>query len=617
MDLTALLDAGTSKPSPTATRPRTPKGEVKPRPSKTSKQRPTAKRQGKERKQKPPKRADPKGSQRGANRKERAKPLATGTKDPGRARILTRVLRWLRRSSKEPADGSGKEQPKWRKRLDPYVPVAPRQREAKKGSRKHKRSEVGPAWEYVEEEAAVDDEEIDEEAEAARKRRARAAAFSVGMARSRKIGMRKNSSTTAQVCAAYPLGVHSAAMDRGVFLGHDTLGGGGAFIYDPFEALEELVSYGVTNTNMMLFGQPGQGKSALIKTMLERIAAVYGTERFTVICDVKGEYDVLAERMGLTRIRLQPGGSVRVNPLEFIGKAKSITDITASRISSVEALATMVMPDRERLNMIEKHVLSMVMEKFAMRPTVQPILSDVVDALNQPTQMMCDQTKMGQWELQKALTPMRLAIQGLLGSQFGGMFNGHSTVTMDPEGPGVVIDISKASSDENALALVWIAASTWLRMLILKEDGRRKIQVFDESWKMVRYEPLALFLQDSWKLARTKGGANIAILHRLSDLSAQAPDGSPTAKMAQGLISDTAVRVTYRQTPRDLAMSAELAGYGQGELARIAQLVPGQSFWKLGDLAVQLDHKLHGRRDEILCDTNELARRQMDERVVS
>lgn len=555
------------------------------------------------------------------NRKEPTRRRAKGAKDPGQSRILTRVLRRLRPPAtgsdrRSGTEGSGKEQPKWRKRFDPFVPWRLDKDKPSKQSRKHKRSDAGPAWEFVEE--RVDDaEEIDEEAEAARKRRARAAAFSVGMARSRKIGMRKNSSTTAQVCAAYPLGVHSAAMDRGVFLGHDTLGGGGAFIYDPFEALEELVSYGVTNTNMMLFGQPGQGKSALIKTMLERIAAVYGTERFTVICDVKGEYDVLAERMGLTRIRLQPGGSVRVNPLEFIGKAKSITDITASRISSVEALATMVMPDRERLNMVEKHVLSMVMEKFAMRPTVQPILSDVVDALNQPTQTMCDQTKMGQWELQKALTPMRLAIQGLLGSQFGGMFNGHSTVTMDPEGPGVVIDISKASSDENALALVWIAASTWLRMLILKDDGRRKIQVFDESWKMVRYEPLALFLQDSWKLARTKGGANIAILHRLSDLSAQAPDGSPTAKMAQGLISDTAVRVTYRQTPRDLAMSAELAGYGPGELARIAQLVPGQSFWKLGDLAVQLDHKLHGRRDEILCDTNELARRQMDERVAS
>lgn len=590
MDLTALLDTEPASPAQ-ANGPRMPKGDVKPRPSKAGHRTKQSFRRGRAK--------EPKKSGR------RRKPLG--------------VLRRLRGKSAKPQgdteqEGSGKKHGAWRKRLDPFVPWRLDKDQPKKKSRKHKRSDTGPAWEFLEADEELVDE-IDAEAEAARKRRARAAAFSVGMARSRKIGMRKNSSTTAQVCAAYPLGVHSAAMDRGVFLGHDTLGGGGAFIYDPFEALEELVSYGVTNTNMMLFGQPGQGKSALIKTMLERIAAVYGTERFTVICDVKGEYDVLAERMGLTRIRLQPGGSVRVNPLEFIGKAKSITDITASRISSVEALATMVMPDRERLNMVEKHVLSMVLEKFAMRPTVQPILSDVVDALNQPTQTMCDQTKMGQWELQKALTPMRLAIQGLLGSQFGGMFNGHSTVTMDPEGPGVVIDISKASSDENALALVWIAASTWLRMLILKEDGRRKIQVFDESWKMVRYEPLALFLQDSWKLARTKGGANIAILHRLSDLSAQAPDGSPTAKMAQGLISDTAVRVTYRQTPRDLAMSAELAGYGPGELARIAQLVPGQSFWKLGDLAVQLDHKLHGRRDEILCDTNELARRQMDELI--
>ena len=67
---------------------------------------------------------------------------------------------------------------------------------------------------------------------------------------------------------------------------------------------------------MMIFGNPGMGKSALLKTMLLRSVAIYGSERFVAIVDVKGEYTPLAEVLGLPVVKLSPGGIVRVNPLE-------------------------------------------------------------------------------------------------------------------------------------------------------------------------------------------------------------------------------------------------------------------------------------------------------------
>lgn len=513
----------------------------------------------------------------------------------------------------------------WKQTLRNFVPWAPmpgadgeKGESARKRARKnrHKKTGPGPAWELPVDEPTEDEAEAEVVAKAAQAKldrdRRRAAAVNVGSGRSRRLAVRKSASTSAQVCAAYPLGVHSTSMQRGMFLGHDQLGGGGAFIYDPFEALEELVSRGVTNTNMMVLGQPGFGKSALIKTMLERMAAIYGQERLTVICDVKGEYDVLADRMGLTRVVLEPGGSTRVNPLEFVGRASRFQEVTASRHAALMALATMVFPHRDRLTMVERRVLGMVCEKFAERPSVQPVLSDVIDLLDSPSERMTDEAKMGMYELMQTLTDLRLAFIELRGSTFGSLFNGHSTVTMDPDSAGIVIDISKATSEET-LGVIWVAATTWLRSLMLNEDGRRKIQVFDESWKMVGHEPLALFLQDSWKLSRTKGGANIAILHRLSDLSSQARDGSVTAKVAQGLISDTAVRVTHRQTVRDLRTSAEVLGYGPGEQARITTLGRGESYWKLGDASAHLNLKLFGHHDAVLCDTEDLARREIEQ----
>jgi len=158
--------------------------------------------------------------------------------------------------------------------IRPFLPWTsmPEVKAAKrKKSSRHRRGDDGPDWEYRADRDEPDDESHDRAAKRAKAKegidRKRAAAWNLGSSRARKLGVGKRSLTT--------------------------------FIYDPFEALDSLVKYGVTNTNMMLFGQPGYGKSALIKTMLERMAAVYGNERLTVVCDVKGEYETLAARMGL------------------------------------------------------------------------------------------------------------------------------------------------------------------------------------------------------------------------------------------------------------------------------------------------------------------------------
>jgi len=143
---------------------------------------------------------------------------------------------------------------------------------------------------------------------------------------------------------------------------------------------------------------------------------------------------------------------------------------------------------------------------------------------------------------------------------------------------------------------------------MLRKNGRQKIQVFDESWKMLAHGPLASFLQDCWKLMRSYGGANIAILHKPGDLSAQSDDGTAASKISEGLLADTAVRVTYRQSRRDLVKYAPLLGYGPAEINLIGGLQRGQSFWKLGDTAVQLDHHIWGSVEEALCDTNQAMR---------
>src|SRR5262245_13732390 len=123
--------------------------------------------------------------------------------------------------------------------------------------------------------------------------------------------VRRHRATTAHLASAYPFLAEAAVGGRGVYLGTNVLSGGGAFASDPFEA------YGaglVTNPNMLLAGEPGVGKSATAKAFIYRSVGVFG--RWVAIADPKGEYAPLAEALGLSVIKLHPGGRERLNPLD-------------------------------------------------------------------------------------------------------------------------------------------------------------------------------------------------------------------------------------------------------------------------------------------------------------
>jgi len=92
-----------------------------------------------------------------------------------------------------------------------------------------------------------------------------------------------------------------------VFIGRDSAGG--AFCFDPW------VLYGegtLDDPNVIVLGKIGQGKSALVKTLLWRML-LFGRRAF--VLDVKREYGPLCAAVGVKPISLVPGAGVRLNPL--------------------------------------------------------------------------------------------------------------------------------------------------------------------------------------------------------------------------------------------------------------------------------------------------------------
>lgn len=409
--------------------------------------------------------------------------------------------------------------------------------------------------------------------------------------------------TTAHLGAAYPFISEGGLAAPGAYIGRDLFGG--AFAYDPFE----LYARGVlTNPNMLVIGQIGRGKSALVKTYLWR-QAVFGRRAWVV--DPKGEYGPLASAFGVTPVRIAPGGAVRLNPLEPgpIGPGEEARE---ARRRQVQLLASLAEASLGRsLGPKERVACELAVGCVAGRgdarrgPGLTPTLPAVVEALLVPQEDTARSIHTDAASLAADGREVALELRRLVAGDLAGMFDGPTTPGIDLinlTAPLVVLDLS-ALYGSAALGVLMTCASAWLQATLSRRDGQRRIVVIDEAWAILANLGVARWLQAAWKLSRAYGVANVAVLHRLSDLRAVGGDGSEQARLAQGLLSDSETRVVYGQPPGEVELARELLGLTGTEAELLPQLPRGIALWKLGLRSFLVEHRL-GHFERTFADTD-------------
>lgn len=404
--------------------------------------------------------------------------------------------------------------------------------------------------------------------------------------------------TTANACAIYPLAVDPPLPCRGPIVGIDVTAGNSRFRFDPFAAYEAGL---VTNPNMLIAGEPGAGKSTLVKTLAAR-ASRFG-DRWIAICDPKGEYHALADNLGLTHIQLRPGGNERLNPLDPRGEDDP-AERAARNTHTVTALAAAVL--HRPLTPIEDAACGWATAILARSPG-EPTLADLAALLTHPTEPLAARANATGDQLSRQVEEVTWAIGKLLDRQLRGMFDGPTTIRLDSDGPGVAVDLSAVGRDPDALAVVMVAATSWLQSALTR-PGPPRMHILDEAWALLASERTARWLQACWKLGRAWGVANVAVIHRLSDLRSQADDGTATAKVAAGLLADTQTRVLYRQSADQAADAAELLALTATEIAVLPRLARGRGLWHVGAHRRVVHHHLL-RGEQALCDTDQAMRR--------
>jgi len=382
--------------------------------------------------------------------------------------------------------------------------------------------------------------------------------------------------TTRHAQAVYPFMAAGGLGGRGVFIGRDA--GGGAFCYDPWVLYGEG---GLDDPNAIVLGKLGQGKSALVKTLLWRML-LFGRRAF--VLDVKREYGPLCRAVGVQPISLVPGGGVRLNPLASRPEEHAQLDL----LRAVTVTAT-----GGPLTQIEAAALREALRTVRARGTGEPTLPQIAAVLFAPAADMAVRLRTSVEQLASDARRAALALQDLCEGPLRGMFDGPTTPGLDLDAKLLVLDLH-AVRDSPAVGILMACATAWMSALLARmaeRPGReRLINVADESWKIVQHTGLGEWFQSNFKLARQFGVMNLVVLHKLADLQAAGDAGSRAARIAEGLIADASTRVVYHQDESQVPLTRQLLGLSETEARLISLLSAGQALWRVGSRSFVVQH---------------------------
>jgi type IV secretory pathway VirB4 component len=382
--------------------------------------------------------------------------------------------------------------------------------------------------------------------------------------------------TTRHAQAIYPFVNAGGLGGRGVFIGRDS--GGGAFCFDPWVLYGDGV---LDDPNVIVLGKLGQGKSALVKTLLWRML-LFGRRAF--VLDVKREYGPLCDAAGVKPISLVPDGGVRLNPLA--SRPEEHAQLELLRAVTVTALGG-------ALTQVEAAALREALRTVRTRAAGEPTLPQIAAVLFEPVGDMAARLQTSVAQLATDARRAALALQDLCEGPLRGMFDGPTSAGLDLEARLLVLDLH-AVRDSPAVGILMACATAWISALLTRTAERpgreRLINVADESWKIVQHAGLGEWFQSNFKLARQFGVMNLVVLHKLADLQAAGDAGSRAARIAEGLVADASTRIVYHQDESQVPLTRTLLGLSRSEAELISMLSAGQALWRVGTRAFVVQH---------------------------
>jgi type IV secretory pathway VirB4 component len=370
----------------------------------------------------------------------------------------------------------------------------------------------------------------------------------------------------------------------GCYIGREA--SGSLFCFDPWECYAKGK---LTSPNMVVFGQIGRGKSAFVKSFVWR-ELCFG--RHCWVLDPKGEYGALAAASGATPLRLGPGLGLRLNPLDVGPAAQSAqTGGLPAHQRRAELLGALLASSLGRPLLPQERAAADVALSVAEERAALPTLPLVAEALLRPDEEQARLLGTNLDGLRQDGRQVALELRRLVHGDLAGMFDGETSPGLDLSAGVVVLDLSRLYGSP-ALGLLMVCALSWLQSTLVVGSSTKRLVVLDEAWALLSHLATARWLQSTFKLSRSYGVANVAVVHRLSDLKAAGEEGSEQQRLAEGLLADAETRVVFGQAPGEAERAGELLGLSRNEQALLCQLPRGVALWRVCQTSFLVEHEL-------------------------
>jgi hypothetical protein len=411
------------------------------------------------------------------------------------------------------------------------------------------------------------------------------------------------SGTSSQLCGLYPFAVSSGTSVRGVPIGRHLLTAEPVGL-DPAEWLRQGL---VSNTGVWVQGQPGIGKSAIIKRMVTGLVAFGGVAM--VPGDVKGEYSALVEALGgvvwrvgrgLNALNPLDAGPLRAALAAAVGteRERLSESVRARRLTLLEALVTIVR--RGEVDVTERRLLGAALDAaVASTAGGEPVIPDVLRALGEGgDHLRAIVASRDAANYRRAVRDLVNTLALLCDGTLRGIFDRQSTVGSGMDAPALSLDLSAlGDDDDDALAAGMLCSWAWSSALVEGLDGpaggrpdgtgpstaRRPVAVVqDELWRALRVAPGLVERSDRiTRLNRHRGVISFQVTHSLDDLAAL-PSETDRAK-ARGLVARNAILVLGGMPEQELSALRRVTPLSEGEAALVTSWAASPT-WQGGAL---------------------------------
>ncbi|WP_328442853.1 ATP-binding protein [Amycolatopsis sp. NBC_00438] len=417
----------------------------------------------------------------------------------------------------------------------------------------------------------------------------------------------------------FPLLAASPLPAVGARMGYD-VHSGGAFYLHPVE----FVLRGVcTNPNMVLFGEPGRGKSSTVVAFLLRMMLT--GVRTLISGDVKGEYTPLLTALGVTPIMLGRGSAARLNALDLgplaarwdtwsVARQREELDGVLGRW--VQLLVALAEAQGYRPTVTDEAALSAVLRQLVgvsdgytnLKPITIP---DVHWMLSDPNEQLWRSLRFaGLREFLDHLRSITDALANLISGPLAGLFDAPTNFAVDWDAPIQSLDLSRLRTrGDQAVAVALTCLGSWSSLATdLQEDGDLRIVVRDEIWRQLRLGLRAVQAVDSeLRLSRAERKIQVLVSHKPGDFLSVGATGSQEVAIARDLLALCSIRVLLGQSTRvggELADVLALSEKEQEATTGWANDRQGRALWKIENQAGLRIQTVLSRIERQIFDTN-------------